>query len=53
MFYEKQLHPRDTYQGIVFDEHEKARLLHVLKRGANTLSPPDMKIVKLIEEMEK
>lgn len=34
-------------------EEEKARLLNVLKRGANTLSPPDMEIVKLIGEMEK
>ena len=34
-------------------EEEKARLLNVLKRGSNTLSPPDMEIIKLIGEMEK
>lgn len=39
---------------IWFDnEEEKARLLNVLKRGANTLSPPDLEIVRLIGEMEK
>lgn len=34
-------------------EEEKARLLNVLKRGVNTLSPSDPEIVKLIGEMEK
>lgn len=39
---------------IEFDNsEEKDRLLNVLKRGANTLSPPDMEIIKLIGEMEK
>ena len=39
---------------IEFDNsEEKARLLNILKRGSNTLSPPDMEIIKLIGEMEK
>lgn len=40
-------------QAIIFNPEEKARLLNVLKRGANTLSPPDLEIVRLIGEMEK
>lgn len=39
---------------IEFDNsEEKARLLNVLKRGVNTLSPSDPEIVRLIGEMEK
>lgn len=38
---------------IMFPTESKARLLNVLKRGANTLSPPDLEIIKLIGEMEK
>lgn len=37
---------------ISFDAEDKQRLLTVLKRGVNTLSPPDMEIVNLIREME-
>ena len=52
MIYEKQLHPEDTFQGIIFDEHEKSRLIKVLERGLNTLSPPDMELIKLLEDMK-
>lgn len=37
---------------LIDDEEERQRLLTVLKRGANTLSPPDMGIVNLIRAME-
>lgn len=37
----------------VYTEEEKSRLLTVLKRGINTLSPSDPEIVRLIQEMEK
>lgn len=43
----------DGMEQICFDEEYKQRLLTVLKRGSNTLSPPDLEIINLIREMEK
>ena len=38
---------------IVFDECDKAKLIKVIERGLNTLSPPDMELIKLLEDMKK
>lgn len=38
---------------VIVDYYGKESLLRVIKRGANTLSPPDLEIINLIREMEK
>lgn len=37
---------------IIFTDELKERLVNVIKRGSNTLSPPDMEIIRLISDLE-
>ncbi len=36
-----------------FTKEDKPRLIKALERGLNTLSPPDMELIKLLEDMKK
>ena len=38
---------------IYFDDEGKQKLIKVLERGLNTLSPPDMELIQLLEDMKK
>lgn len=40
-------------EAIIFDASERSRVIQVLERGLNTLSPPDMELIKLLEDMKK
>lgn len=38
---------------IFFDKSDKSKIIKVLERGLNTLSPPDHDLIKLLEDMKK
>ena len=49
----KYIGDNEYQHAILFNQSEQPSLKNVLKRGSNTLSPPDLGIIKLIVEMEK
>ena len=38
---------------IIVDSEGKDRIYNVLFRGTNTLSPPDLDLIRLLEDMKK
>lgn len=49
--FKKDEHLKD--HAIFFDESDRERLINALFRGTNTLSPPDMELIKLLEDLRK
>ena len=38
---------------IVFDKDDLPRIINALERGLNTLSPPDLELIKVLNEMKE